>query len=57
MGLKALNILLIVAFLSLILTLAGEMDYREAQDESLIYQTMVCEGVWPNYKGLNLQCD
>ena len=57
MGLKLLNALLIVAALSLILALAGEMDHREAQDEALIYQTMVCEGTWPDYKNLAPRCE
>lgn len=57
MGLKLLNILFIVAFLSMIFALAGEMDFREAQDEAVIYQTMVCKGVWPDYKNLAPRCE
>lgn len=57
MGMKLLNILLIVAFLSMILALMGEMNYREVQDEKLIYQLMVCEGTWPDYKNLSPRCE
>ena len=32
----------------------GEMDYR---DELKQYQTMVCEGTWPNYKDLEVDCN
>ena len=32
----------------------GEMDYR---DELRQYQTMVCEGTWPNYKDLEVDCN
>ena len=57
MGLKLLHIVILIAFLSMIFALAAEIDYREAQDEALIYKTMVCEGVWPDYKNLAPRCE
>jgi len=57
MGTYLLNALLIVAALSLVLAVISEMDFREAQDEALIYKTMVCEGVWPDYKNLSPRCE
>jgi len=57
MGTHLLNALLIIAALSLVLAVISEMDFREAKEEELIYQMMVCEGVWPDYKHLSPRCE
>ena len=41
----------------MLLAIISEMDFREAKDEALIYQMMVCEGTWPDYKGLKPECE
>ena len=57
MGTYLLNTLIIVGFLSFILALMGELDFQDAQEEELIYQMMVCEGTWPDYKDINPKCE
>ena len=56
-GRYLLNTLLIIAALSLVLAVVSEMDFREAKEEELIYQMMVCEGAWPDYKNLSPRCE
>jgi len=35
----------------------GEMDYRDELKQEKQYRTMVCEGTWPNYKDLDVDCN
>ena len=35
----------------------GEIDYRDELKQEKQYQTMVCEGTWPNYKDLEVDCN
>lgn len=50
------------AFLStvavvIVFGLVGNMDYQDELKEQDRYHTMVCEGSWPNYKALEIDCD
>ena len=40
----------------LILAAVGNMDYHDAVLAEQHYATMVCDGHWPDYKGLKLEC-
>ena len=45
------------AALLVLLAIASDLDLREADDQAVIYQTMVCEGTWPDYKNLSPRCE
>jgi hypothetical protein len=44
-------------FALLVLGIAGEGDYQEAQDQADFYDEMVCKGLWGDYEGRNPKCD
>ena len=48
-------ILIIVGGLT-VLGLMGNLAYEDALSQADLYQTMVCEGTWPDYKNLNPSC-
>ena len=39
-----------------VLGLMGNFVYEDALSQADLYQTMVCEGTWPDYKNLNPSC-
>lgn len=43
---------LIIAFMG-----AGSIDYQAELDEERIYRANVCDGIWPDYKGLEPSCE
>ena len=45
------------AVLFLILGIIGNMDYHDAVLAERHYVTMVCDGFWGDYKGLEPECD
>lgn len=46
----------IAAFIT-VFGLVGNMDYQDEMKEQDRYHTMVCDGSWPNYKALEIDCD
>jgi len=51
---KALFVFIVVF---LILSVAGHVAYEDWVVERDHYTYMVCEGTWPNYKKLNVNCE
>jgi hypothetical protein len=49
--------ILLGAVLFLILGIIGNMDYRDAVLAEQHYARMVCDEIWPDYKGLEPECD
>ena len=41
----------------LLFGLAGGSDYQEELKTQQVYIDNVCDGVWPNYKELEIDCD
>jgi hypothetical protein len=37
--------------------LVGDADYADAVAEEQFYKQMVCEGKWPDYKNLGVDCE
>jgi len=50
---QVLTIAVIIALFGVV----GKMDYRDELKQEKQYQTMVCEGTWPNYKDLEVDCN
>ena len=48
--------LLAVAALIALFGIAGTMDYQDELREAEHYAAMVCDGNWPNYKGIEVDC-
>ena len=46
----------VVALVALV-GVAGTMDYQDELKEEEHYTTMVCDGSWPNYKNIQVDCD
>ena len=53
---KKLAITLLVGFL-IVMGLVGNADYADAVAEEQFYKQMVCEGKWPDYKNLGVDCE
>lgn len=49
--------LLAVVALIAVVGIAGAMDYRDALKEAEHYEKMVCNGHWPNYKSVEVDCN
>lgn len=39
-----------------ILAVVGTMDFEDAKANDAYYVSMVCDGLWPNYKNLDITC-
>lgn len=39
------------------LGVAGTMDYQDELKEAEHYEVMVCDGSWPNYKSIEVDCN
>lgn len=50
------NLLAVVALIAVV-GIAGTMDYHDALKEAERYVEMVCNGHWPNYKSVEVDCD
>ena len=53
---KAMKKLLAVAALIGVIGIVGTMDYQDELKDAERYATMVCDGRWPNYKGIEVDC-
>ncbi len=53
---KKLAITLLVGFL-IVMGSVGNADYADAVAEEQFYKQMVCEGKWPDYKNLGVDCE
>lgn len=51
-----LLLLAVAAFLA-VFGLVGTMDYQDELKEAEHYEEMVCNGHWPNYKTIELNCN
>lgn len=51
-----MRVLLVVAFLA-VFGLVGTMDRQDELKEVEHYEEMVCNGLWPNYKAIEVNCD
>lgn len=49
-------VLVAAVFLS-IFGLVGSMDHQDAVSEAGHYEEMVCNGHWPNYKNIEVNCN
>ena len=49
--------LLAVVVLVALVGVVGTMDYHDAIKEAEHYAAMVCDGNWPNYKGVEVDCN
>lgn len=45
-----------VAALIALAGVVGTMDYQDELKEAEHYAAMVCDEVWPNYKGVEVDC-
>lgn len=48
--------ILSIAGVFTVLGLMGNLAYEDSVAQADLYQTMVCEGTWPDYKNLNPSC-
>ena len=39
------------------LGVVGTMDYQDELKEAEYYEAMVCAEAWPNYKGIEVDCN
>lgn len=51
-----MRMLLAVVALIALFGVMGTMDYHDAVKEADHYAAMVCDGIWPNYKGVEVDC-
>lgn len=49
--------ILLVAVFVVMYGVVGTMDYNDAVQAEKRYAQMVCDGLWPDYKNLNVECD
>ena len=52
----SLKVLVAAVFLA-VFGLEGSMDYQDAVAEAEHYEEMVCNGHWPNYKTIEVNCN
>lgn len=52
-----MKVLLAVAAFLAIFGLVGTMDYQDELKEAEHYEEMVCNGHWPNYKTIEVNCN
>lgn len=48
---------IIITLAILLVGIVGRLDYKDEITEENQYTRMVCQGAWPNYKDLNINCD
>ena len=48
---------LAVAALVALAAAVGTMDYQDELKEAEYYEAMVCAEAWPNYKGIEVDCN
>lgn len=41
----------------LLFGIVGSMDYEDAVQQDAVYVKNVCDGVWPDYKKLEVTCE
>lgn len=46
-----------VVVLIALVGVVGTMDYQDELKEVEHYTTMVCDGSWPNYKSIEVDCN
>lgn len=49
--------LLAVVTLVALVGVVGTMDYQDELKEAEHYAAMVCDGSWPNYKSIEVDCN
>lgn len=49
--------LLAVVALVAVVGIVGTMDYKDELKEAEHYAVMVCDGNWPNYKAIEVECN
>ena len=49
--------LLLFFLVMILLGLMGQQDYEQEIQDAETYKNMVCDGYWPDYKNLELDCD
>lgn len=47
----------IITLTILLVGIVGRLDYKDEITEESQYKRMVCQGAWPNYKDLSINCD
>lgn len=52
-----MKIVLALAAVLAVFGLVGEMDYQDELKEMEHYEAMVCDGNWPNFKNLEVNCN
>ncbi|MDY0271927.1 MAG: hypothetical protein RBR37_05405 [Advenella sp.] len=52
-----MKIVLALAAVLAVFGLVGEMDYQDELKEMEHYEEMVCNGHWPNFKNLEVNCN
>ena len=50
------NLVMLLLFF-ILLGLMGQQDYEQEIQDAETYKNMVCDGYWPDYKNLELNCD
>jgi hypothetical protein len=48
--------LVAVAFVVLVFAAVGQQGFEDSIQEQEHYRSMVCAEVWPDYRGLELEC-
>lgn len=56
-GVEIMKTLLVVVAIITGLGVVGTMDYQDKLKEAEHYAAMVCDGSWPNYKGIEVDCN
>jgi hypothetical protein len=54
---NSMKIVLALAAVLAVFGLVGEMDYQDELKEMEHYEAMVCDGNWPNFKNLEVNCN
>lgn len=51
-----MKVILVAAALLAVFGIVGDMDYQAEMKEAESYADMVCNGHWPNYKDIDVNC-
>ena len=54
---KSILLTLYLAAFFLILGFAGASDHEIEKEDAARYTSMVCQGIWPDYKNSNPSCN
>ena len=53
---KGLFMFVLIITSGILISVIGDMDYQDAQNEEAYYREMVCSGAWPDYRAEGVEC-